>query len=154
LSLIRISEHGSVKNKPFSNPQLQPIASAIDYISSNYMHDVSVEHIAQLCHMSTSHFRRVFKDLMGWSPLDYVQTVRIDKACALLYDCNLSVTEIGIQVGFSTPSSFGRQFKKRMGMSPSQWRIKIQNEENPIVTAYFKSIPPHTSTFVPPSALD
>lgn len=149
LSLMRMKKSGSARAKAFANPHLQAISPAIDYISSHYMQDISVENMARLCHMSTSHFRRTFKRLLGWSPLDYMQMVRIERACIKLYDCEYSVTDIGMQVGFTTPSSFGRQFKKQMGLSPSQWRIKIRSEENPLVTAYFNSVPPSTSAFMP-----
>ena len=103
------------------------------------------------CHISTSHFRRLFKQMLGWSPLDYLQMVRIERACALLYGDQYSVTDIGMKVGYSSPSSFSRQFRRIYGVSPSQWRQKMRREENPIVTAYFHSLPPTTAQFFPVS---
>ena len=86
---------------------------------------------------------------LGWSPLDGVQMVRIDRACVLLYNCEYSVTEIGMQVGYPSPSSFNRQFRRIHGISPSQWRQRMRSEDNPMVTAYFNSLPPSTFQFFP-----
>ena len=113
------------------------------------MNDLSIEELAQLCHVSTSHFRRLFKQVLGWAPLDYLQVIRIDRACVLLYNCEYSVTDIGMQVGYPSPSSFSRQFRRIHGISPSQWRQKMRSEENPIVTAYFNSVPHSTQQFFP-----
>ena len=113
------------------------------------MEEISIEKLSRLCHVSTSHFRRLFKQVLGWSPLDYVQMVRIDRSCVLLYNCDYSVTEIGLQVGYPSPSSFNRQFRRIHGISPSQWRQKMRSEENPIVTAYFNSLPPSNFQFFP-----
>ena len=140
---------GTAKNSPYINTQLGCIAPAIAYIAENYMEEVSIEKLSHLCHVSTSHFRRLFKQVLGWSPLDYVQMVRIDRACVLLYNCDYSVTEIGLQVGYPSPSSFNRQFRRIHGISPSQWRQKMRSEENPMVTAYFNSLPPSNFQFFP-----
>lgn len=148
LMLLRTCS-GTARSDQYVNAQLGCISPAIAYIAENYMEEIQIDKLSQLCHVSTSHFRRLFKQVLGWAPLDYVQMVRIDRACVLLYDCDLSVTEIGMQVGYPSPSSFNRQFRKIHGISPSQWRQKVRSEENPIVTAYFNSLPPTTLQFFP-----
>ena len=148
LLLLR-SYSGKTKNNLYVNSQLGCIAPAVAYIAENYMEEISVEKLSYLCHVSTSHFRRLFKQVLGWSPLDYIQIVRIDRACVLLYNCDYSITDIGLQVGYPSSSSFNRQFRRIHGISPSQWRQKIRSEENPIVTAYFKSLPPSNFQFFP-----
>lgn len=148
LMLMRISRH-VVANERYTNTRLKLIAPVISYIVNNYMNDLSVEQLAQLCHVSTSHFRRLFKQILGCSPSDYLQVIRIERACALLYNAEYSVTEIGMQVGYPSPSSFCRQFKSIHHMSPSQWRRKMRSEENPLVTAYFDVVPPSQVQFFP-----
>lgn len=130
--------------------QLGGLAPAISYISTNYMNEISIDHLAQLCHVSPSHFRRLFKKILSWTPLDYVQLMRIERACALLYNCDQSITEVSLQVGYPSPSSFNRQFHRIHGISPNQWRQKMRSEENPQVTAYFNSLPPSSPQFFPP----
>ena len=147
--LMMRSYSGTAAKDRFVNNQLGCITPAIDYVTKNYMEEISIESLSQLCHVSTSHFRRLFKQVLGWSPLDYVQMVRIDRACVLLYNCDYSITEIGLQVGYPSPSSFNRQFRRIHGISPSQWRQKMRSEENPVVTAYFNSLPPSVYQFFP-----
>lgn len=148
LMLLRISPTTPTE-KHYVNTRLGCIAPAISYISENYMNDLSIEELSRLCHVSTSHFRRLFKQVLGWAPLDYLQVIRIERACMLLYNQENSVTDIGLQVGYPSPSSFSRQFKRIRGISPSQWRQKMRSEENPIVTAYFNAVPPDTQQFFP-----
>lgn len=148
LMLLRLSRDADTSGH-HTNTRLQIIEPVISYIINNYMNDVSVEQLAKLCHMSTSHFRRLFKQILGCSPKDYLQIIRIERACALLFNAEYSVTEISMQVGYSLPSSFCRQFKRIHHMSPSQWRQKIHNEENPLVSAYFDAVPPSSGQFFP-----
>lgn len=122
--------------------QLGALSPAITYIAENYMNSISIDHLAELCHLSTSHFRRIFKKTLGWTPLDYIQIIRIDHACSLLYNFDLTITEVSLQVGYPSPSSFNRQFHSIHGISPNQWRQRMRSEENPMVTAYFDSLPP------------
>ena len=129
------------------NPgMLQP---AIAYIMGHYMEELDVDELASLCHLSTSHFRRMFKRTFGWAPLDYIQVTRIQRACTLLFNADYSVTEIGMMVGYPTPSSFGRMFRRFYGISPNQWRKKVRSDDNRFVTSYFHSLPPAASQFFP-----
>ncbi len=150
LMMLRVTPASSRDARLVGN-RLGCLAPAITYIAENYMNDLSIEDLSMQCHISTSHFRRLFKQMLGWSPLDYLQMVRIERACALLYGDQYSVTDIGMKVGYSSPSSFSRQFRRIYGVSPSQWRQKMRSEENPIVTAYFNSLPPTTAQFFPVS---
>lgn len=140
---------GASQDEGYLASQLGCLTPAVAYIAENYMNEIAIDHLAQLCHVSTSHFRRLFKKVLGWSPLDYVQIMRIDRACALLYNCEYSVTEVSLQVGYPSPSSFNRQFHRIHGVSPSQWRQKMRSEENPTVTAYFDSLPTDSDQFFP-----
>lgn len=149
LKLLRTMP-ATARDDRYVNAQLGCISPAIAFIAENYMNEIPIDHLSQICHVSTSHFRRLFKQVLGWAPLDYVQMVRIDRACMLLYNCENSVTEIGLQVGYPSPSSFNRQFRRIHGISPSQWRQKMRSEDNPAVTEYFNSLPPSNSQFFPP----
>lgn len=137
--ILRSSKAASSENRYVNRP-LGCIAPALTYIAENYMNDLTIEELSQMCHVSTSHFRRLFKQVIGWAPLEYLQIIRIDRACVLLYNCNYSITQISLQVGYPSPSSFNRQFRQIYGISPNQWRQKMRSEENPEVTAYFNSV--------------
>ena len=133
----------------YADSRMSCIEPAISFIASNYMNEVSITTLAGLCHVSVSHFRRLFKQVLGWSPQEYLQIIRADRACAMLYNCDYSVTQIAESVGYPSPSSFNRQFKQRYLMSPSRWRQKVRGEENPVVTAYFNALPSTTMQFFP-----
>jgi AraC-like DNA-binding protein len=99
-----------------------PIAAALEYVNRHYSDNFSVDDLAVRCQMSASHFRRIFKGIMGAGPLEYVNRVRIFKACALLRTTEDSILQISEQVGFHSLSSFGRHFVKAAGKPPGAWR--------------------------------
>lgn len=98
------------------------ISVATDYIEEHYAENLKVADIAKECGLSESHFRRTFEKCTNIKPLDYLNMVRVDKACELLYKKKLSMDEVGKKVGFETASSFNRNFRKLTGKSPLQWK--------------------------------
>lgn len=105
------------------------IAPALDYIEENYMHQFTIEHLADLCHWSPTHFRRVFHEIMGTSPLDYLNNTRITKSCNLLRSTEESILNISEMVGFHSVSSFNRYFIKIMQMSPRDYRKQMKQTD-------------------------
>lgn len=101
------------------------IAPALEYIEKNYMEQFTMEQLADLCHLSETHFRRIFLKTMGTPPLEFVNHTRINKACVLLKTTQESILSISEQVGFHTISSFNRCFSKAMGVAPREWRKQI-----------------------------
>lgn len=99
-----------------------PIAPAIKHINEHYMEDFSIGELAALCHLSPSHFRRVFREIMGVGPLEHLNRTRIMKACSLLRMSDASVMAICGAVGFTSLSSFNRHFVATTGASPTEWR--------------------------------
>ena len=80
--------------------------------------------------MSESHFRRVFRELVGMGPLDYLNRTRIAKACSLLRMTDDSILTISEKVGFGSMSSFNRHFYEVMGTAPSDWRRAARQPHN------------------------
>ena len=105
------------------------IAPALDYIEENYMQQFTIEYLADLCHWSPTHFRRVFHDIMGTSPLDYLNNTRIMKSCNLLRSTEESILDISEMVGFHSVSSYNRYFIKIMQMSPRDYRKQMQQTD-------------------------
>lgn len=116
------------------------IAPALEYIEENYMQQFTIEHLANLCHWSPTHFRRVFHDIMGTSPLDYLNNTRIMKSCNLLRSTEESVLNISEMAGFHSVSSYNRCFVKIMQMSPREYRKQMQQSDkraqNPSILEY------------------
>ncbi len=109
------------------------IADSIRYIKQNFTNpQLTVADIARHSNFSEVHFRRLFIDAYGNSPLTYITDCRIAFACRLLRSGGFSIAEISEKTGFSDPKYFSTCFKKHTGYSPSQyveqtaWRTKTK----------------------------
>ncbi|MEC0169145.1 AraC family transcriptional regulator [Paenibacillus graminis] len=107
------------------------ISPALEYITKNYMTSITIDSLAGLCHLSTTHFRRKFHEIMGAAPLEFLSRTRIEQACKQLKSTDDSILSISGQVGFHSISSFNRCFSRLMGESPKQWRKGAQAEAQP-----------------------
>ncbi|WP_216595875.1 AraC family transcriptional regulator [Flammeovirga sp. OC4] len=84
--------------------------------------NLSIEELAKLCHLSVSSFKREFQKVYDETPSKYLSSQRIKKAKELLHSTTLPINEIAYDVGYNDPLYFTRIFKKKEGMSPSQFR--------------------------------
>lgn len=96
---------------------------ALEYIQNHYAQICSVTKLAELCHLSSTHFRRQFLAVMGMPPLQYVIHTRIRHACNLLSTTSESIADISRSVGIRSISSFNRSFQNIMHVSPQQYRL-------------------------------
>jgi AraC-like DNA-binding protein len=84
---------------------------------------MTVETLANKANMSSSHFHKQFKNTLGISPIDYVNTERIKFSKKLITeDKQRSITDIAFLSGFNNVSYFNRQFKKQVLVAPSKFR--------------------------------
>ena len=109
------------------------ITSVLDYVSYHYMEDIKVEDLAKYCHISETHFRRVFTSYMKMSPLEYINTVRVYTACELLETTDAPVADVAHKCGFTTNSTFNRNFKHLMGVTPLEWRKRPESYEQQLL---------------------
>lgn len=135
--ILRMNEQEDIKVEPEGNARkaagVSQIGAALEYVRMEYMHMIRVEELARACHMSETHFRRVFESCMNMSPVDYINLVRIQKACDLMKKTNDSMDIVAQKVGFSTTSTFNRNFKKFLNTSPYQWKINPENYEHKLL---------------------
>ena len=104
--------------------KMQKIDPVIEFIKENYMHPIYVDTLAGIVKMSPRYFSSLFKSVTTMSPLDYVNLFRINKACALLSESAISVTDVAYKCGFNDSSYFSRIFRKYKGVSPIAFRRK------------------------------
>lgn len=105
------------------------LESAIEYVEKNYPNDFKIADLANECHMSETHFRRIFQEKMNMTPVEYVNFVRVRKACELIDKTDISMEDVAEKVGFITPSTFNRNFRRIIGTSPYQWKKRPDNHE-------------------------
>ncbi|QGH61927.1 helix-turn-helix domain-containing protein [Serratia proteamaculans] len=92
------------------------------YIEENLGDTITLQALAQLVELSAFHFSRVFKQVFGLPPYQYVLQRRLERAYQLVISSTLSLTEIAAQCGFSAPAQFSTQFRRQFGQSPSSLR--------------------------------
>lgn len=96
--------------------------SALEYIGKHYQDKITIAELAQICHMSESHFRRKFTQMMSITPVAYINHVRVKAACRMLSNQGESIGDVAAKCGFGSVSAFSRAFHGAMGTSPRQWR--------------------------------
>ncbi|SDQ86879.1 GyrI-like domain-containing protein [Pseudovibrio sp. Tun.PSC04-5.I4] len=111
---------------PLSQQQkiyIQRINRAIDFIEGNIQLDLSLAQIADAASFSSFHFHRIFKAMTGETVNQFTNRVRLEKAARRLrQNQGISITEVALDLGFASSSSFARAFQANFGMSASAWR--------------------------------
>ena len=102
------------------------------YVESHYNQDISLNDLAAKLHLALSYLSRFTKKALGMTFSDYVNLVRLRHAVADFVQSGRSITRIAMENGFSNITTFNRAFKKHYGVSPSEYRDKIieQQKEN------------------------
>ena len=121
------------------------LTPALDYIRTNYAEDFYIESLADLCHLSPTHFRRLFLQQLGTTPLDFLHQVRIATSCSMLLTSSDSIAEVATAVGYSSLSCFNRHFLRFMGTSPSRWRHADDENVRRSVLTFTGWVQPETS---------
>ena len=100
------------------------IRPALEYMTENLQETISIEHLADVSHLSKSYFMNCFKKAVGMGAIEHLTHLRINAACDALSDTNQMISEIAFNCGYSNLSNFNRQFKQIMGCSPKEYRKK------------------------------
>ena len=114
------------------NPKIH---ASVEYLLKNYKKsDLSVKEIADKSFMSEVYFRRLFKEEYGVSPQKYIIDLRIQNAVGLISAGYYSLNEIAYMSGYNDYKYFSVEFKKKMGISPSEYSY-IYKEDNSVSDA-------------------
>lgn len=103
---------------------VQKFNDLLDYIDVHYMEELTLEEVASSIGFSKYHFARLFRQYTNFTFCDYLNYRRIKVAEELLIQPGLSITEVALQSGFSSISTFNRLFKLQKNCTPSQFRAK------------------------------
>jgi AraC family transcriptional regulator len=98
------------------------IEAALEYLENNIDSDLSIQTLSNVAGFSPYHFHRVFRAITGKTLHQYILSRKLHLAAnRLLYEC-CDITQIALDLGFSTPSAFSRNFKEQFGCTPKQYR--------------------------------
>lgn len=98
------------------------ILRSLKFIHMNYNTNITLKQLAELERSSISTFRALFQKCTGIPPIEYQIRLRINRACDLLIQTDLSIHEIAESIGYMDSLYFCRIFKKKIGMSPTSYR--------------------------------
>jgi len=93
-----------------------------EYIDQHYNEPLTLQSIGEALHISPYYLCHVFKETIGYSPVQYLLRRRIGEAQTLLLQTDLPISQISEMVGYETQSYFNLQFTKHIGVSPKKYR--------------------------------
>ncbi len=109
------------------------ISKAIFYISQNLSDSLSLEKVAEISGYSLSRFKTKFKNETGIPPAEYITLQKIKYAKKLLETTDMSITELSLELGFSSSNYFSSVFKKILNITPQQYKKKFTSKQNPLL---------------------
>lgn len=127
LQRIELNEETEIVQAPQN--QLDEV---IHFIEKYHAKNITVQYVAEYFYMSSSHFQRLFKKMMGLTFIEYLQNVRIQKCCQLLKSTNHSIHQIANKVGYRDMKFFHALFRKKTGVTPGQYRKRFQENEDKV----------------------
>lgn len=107
-----------------SRVSVDTVIDSLGFISDNYAHKISTSDICNHLNISENYFAHIFRRAVGYTPVEYINNYRIEKAAELLLATGMSITDIAQSVGIEDSNYFSRVFKRRFGVSPREYRIK------------------------------
>jgi AraC-like DNA-binding protein len=105
-----------------ASQQHDAVDQAIDYMNNHLDTMLTLQQMAKAVNLSQSHFSFLFKSNTGFSPIEYFNQLKVQKACQYLLFTSLRIKEVAMQLGMEDAYYFSRMFTKVMGISPNQYR--------------------------------
>ena len=118
-------EYLTTINSNNNNTSKVSIAKAIDYLYDHFCESFTLNDVAMIANLNSSALCRAFKRRTGYTIFEFSNRLRIEKACHLLKENKLSISEIAYEVGYNTFSHFSTLFQRIMNITPSGYKEKI-----------------------------
>jgi AraC family transcriptional regulator len=103
----------------------------VELMRARLSEDITLDELAAGAQLSPFHFARMFKQSLGVPPRVYLTRLRMEKACEFLEQTDLPITEIALEVGYSSNQVLARVFLKHMRLSPSDYRRAVRDPVRP-----------------------
>lgn len=118
-----ISQAIEIRDQNSGNKNRSILKTAVDFIDSHYMdEEISLNTVANVANVSSNHFSSLFSQNMGQTFIEYLTTLRMNKAKELLRCTGMRSSEIAGEIGYKDAHYFSYLFKKTQGMTPSDYR--------------------------------
>ena len=137
--VMQMAADNEIENKGQRNENVSSIAPALKYIEENYQQEIQIQNLAECCHVSEAHFRRIFQKNMNMTPVEYINLVRVQAACDLMRKNNYQMEEVAQKAGFQTVSTFNRNFNKIIGSTPYQWKKQMDKNTEKVNEYYIRA---------------
>ena len=120
--LIDITHDNDIGTRHIDTVELY-LRKSLEYVDMNYSKKMSIQDMSDFVGLDRKYLHRIFKENLNKSPQEYLISYRINKACSLIKNTELSISNIAMSVGYNDLFHFSRIFKKVMNMSPSDYRL-------------------------------
>ena len=108
------------------NHRKETITMLIEWIEQNYTEHITLETLSEVAKIGEKYLCRFFKEYTGNTPIDYVNRLRVERACLKMTEANRNVTEAAFESGFNDISYFSKIFKRYKGMTPREYRRAVE----------------------------
>ena len=119
---LREGNQAQLIQQPVPRRQAKTLAPLLDDLRSHLNTPLVIDQLATQAGMSRRTFLRRFHDATGTTPGEWMLSVRLEKACALLENGRLSIERVAEQAGFGSPETLRHHFRQRLGTTPTKWR--------------------------------
>ena len=120
--LLMLQDALSKRREPDALSGGLAVSVALEYVHANYAKNITLDNICNYVYINRTTLTRKFKMLTGRSPMDYLLFYRLTIACELLTHSKLSIKKIAESTGFNCNAYFCKQFKSKIGITPSEYR--------------------------------
>ncbi len=130
LVLLKNASKSCPTDKKIISSNEKQVAEIVKLIHSNYLEIKNLDDICNHFFITKGHLCRIFKKTLNMSVISYLNNVKVQNACELLANTNKNITEVGFETGFNSTMYFCKTFKKYLGISPLEYRKKMQKPVN------------------------
>lgn len=116
-----------IRIKSVNTSDLDTIPMSIIFMRDNLTNKLTLSQIAKHVGYSDSYFRNLFLEKTSFTPIEYLNKLKIQKSCSLLQFSNMKINEIAYYLGYYDPYHFSKSFRKEMEISPREYRKKYKN---------------------------
>ncbi|ABC28166.1 AraC family transcriptional regulator [Hahella aquimaris] len=109
-------------NSKANETMQRKINTVVEYVINNIESPISLQEVAELVGMTDSHFSRFFRKATGNRFVEFLNRIRVSRACCLLAETDEQVASICFQVGFNNVANFNRRFQELKGLTPREYR--------------------------------